>query len=272
VLALRWKLYRDGQALLAVLPIVGISLPYAWPHALLYTAPAFVFVIWKFCLLFPAPLRGLAARILLYPLPLIAILELLDVSKIEDPMTLKLLDGFRTSTDHLNTTLNDLVEILIIKEKESVDQVWVSFEETCRNVQASVKSQIEDSGAMIHTNFAAASGTNFNPAYMESIFLNLITNSIKYSKKESKPIIFIYTVEVEDYTQLIFEDNGLGFNMAKVQNKIFGLYQKFHNHPESKGIGLYLVHSQITSLGGSIEVESEENEGTKFIISFPHVK
>jgi hypothetical protein len=76
VLALRWKRYRDGQALLAVLPIIGISLPYAWPHALLYTAPAFVFVIWKFCLLFPAPLRGLAARILLYPLPLIAILEL----------------------------------------------------------------------------------------------------------------------------------------------------------------------------------------------------
>lgn len=203
---------------------------------------------------------------------LMAILELLDVSKIEDPMTLKLLDGFRISTDHLNTTLNDLVEILIIKEKDSVDQVWVSFEETCRNVQESIKSQIVDSGAMIHTNFAVASGTRFNPAYMESIFLNLITNSIKFSKKDSKPIIFIYSVELENYTQLIFEDNGLGFNMAKVQNKIFGLYQKFHNHPDSKGIGLYLVHSQITSLGGFIEVESEENEGTKFIISFPHSK
>jgi signal transduction histidine kinase len=203
---------------------------------------------------------------------LMAILELLDVSKIEDPMTLKLLDGFRISTDHLNTTLNDLVEILIIKEKDSVDQVWVSFEETCRNVQESIKSQIVDSGAMIHTNFAVASGTRFNPAYMESVFLNLITNSIKFSKKDSKPIIFIYSVELENFTQLIFEDNGLGFNMAKVQNKIFGLYQKFHNHPDSKGIGLYLVHSQITSLGGFIEVESEENEGTKFIISFPHSK
>jgi len=200
---------------------------------------------------------------------LMAILDLIDLSTIHDPITLELMEGFRISTQHLNSTLNDLVEILIIKEKEKVEQVWVPFEETCQTVQLSVQKQIQDSGAMIHANFSTAPGARFNPAYMESIFLNLITNSIKYAKKDRKPILFIYSLETEQYTQLIFEDNGLGFNMAKVQNKIFGLYQKFHNHPDSKGIGLYLVHSQVTSLGGSIEVESEENEGTKFIISFP---
>jgi len=103
---------------------------------------------------------------------------------------------------------------------------------------------------------------------MESIFMNLITNSIKYSKRGIKPVIFIYSILTEDTVKLVFEDDGLGFNLDKVKNKIFGLYQKFHNHPDSKGIGLYLVHSQVTSLGGSIEVESEVNQGAKFTITF----
>ncbi len=68
--------------------------------------------------------------------------------------------------------------------------------------------------------------------------------------------------------QLIFSDNGLGFNMDKVKDKIFGLHQKFHDHIDSKGIGLYLVYNHVTSLGGQIAVESEVNKGATFIISF----
>ena len=56
--------------------------------------------------------------------------------------------------------------------------------------------------------------------------------------------------------------------MAKVKGKIFGLYQRFHNHPDSKGFGLYLIHAQVTSLGGTIHVNSIENEGTRFLINF----
>ena len=67
---------------------------------------------------------------------------------------------------------------------------------------------------------------------------------------------------------LNFEDQGLGLDLEKVKDRIFGLYQKFHAHQDSKGIGLYLIHSQITALGGSIAVESKPMEGAKFIISF----
>ena len=67
---------------------------------------------------------------------------------------------------------------------------------------------------------------------------------------------------------MIFSDNGIGFDMELVKDKVFGLHQKFHNHIDSKGIGLYLVNNHITSLGGKIEVESKINEGAKFIISF----
>jgi signal transduction histidine kinase len=70
--------------------------------------------------------------------------------------------------------------------------------------------------------------------------------------------------------QLIFSDNGLGFDMDKVKDKIFGLYEKFHSNVDSNGIGLYLVYNHITSLGGRIAVESKINEGATFTISFKY--
>ena len=103
---------------------------------------------------------------------------------------------------------------------------------------------------------------------MESILLNLITNSIKYAKPGISPVISISSRKLNGKNQLFFSDNGLGFDMDAVKGKIFGLHQKFHNHIDSKGIGLYLVHNHVTSLGGEIIVESKINEGTTFIITF----
>jgi sensor histidine kinase regulating citrate/malate metabolism len=87
-------------------------------------------------------------------------------------------------------------------------------------------------------------------------------------------LIFIMTVfsissrKLNGKKQLLFSDNGLGFDIDAVKGMFCGLHQKFHNHIDSKGIGLYLVRNHITSLGGEITVESKINEGTKFTISF----
>ncbi|MNL67707.1 sensory histidine kinase DcuS [compost metagenome] len=58
--------------------------------------------------------------------------------------------------------------------------------------------------------------------------------------------------------------------MNKVKDRIFGMQQRFHDEKDSKGIGLYLVHHHITSMGGAITVSSEPDKGTSFIIKFPH--
>jgi K+-sensing histidine kinase KdpD len=68
------------------------------------------------------------------------------------------------------------------------------------------------------------------------------------------------------YTQYI--NTG---NMERVKHKIFGFHQKFHNRKDSKGLGLFLVKSQINALGGEIEVDSEENIGTTFTITFKEI-
>jgi signal transduction histidine kinase len=135
-------------------------------------------------------------------------------------------------------------------------------------VLRSLNSLINSSKALMKVDFSEVKRIKFNKAYLESIFLNLITNSIKYAKTDSYPDISIYSRRENEVNQLVFTDKGIGFDMDKVKNKIFGFHQKFHNNGDSKGIGLYLVHNHITSLGGNISIKSNVNEGVEFIISF----
>lgn len=198
---------------------------------------------------------------------LMAIAELLDMNKIKDETTLELLKGFKISTIQLNETLNDLIKILIVKENTTQQVKNISFEDTFNTVKNTLESIITKSGAIITTNFSQAPQVLFKLAYMESVFNNLISNAIKYAHPGRVPEIQIYSTINNKTTQLIFQDNGSGFDMEKVKDKLFGLYQRFHNNSD-KGIGLYLIHSQITALGGSIEAESTEHAGTTFTISF----
>jgi len=199
---------------------------------------------------------------------LLSVFSLLDTSKIEDEETLEFISMLKSATESLKDSLNQYVDILVKKDLLTVNRTEVSLAETLLVVRQSLRSLIENANATIHVDFTEFENVQFSKAYMESIFLNLITNAIKYVKPRNFPVIHIYTRKVDGLKQLVFSDEGMGFNMEEVKDRIFGLNQTFHNHIDGKGIGLYLVHSQITSLGGSIALESKPNEGAKFILSF----
>ena len=199
---------------------------------------------------------------------LIALTRLIDITTIPDEQTRKLVHGFTASTKELNETLNELIKILIIKESTNQSLEMISFEQVYLGIRNSILFLIENTGAVIKTDFSACREIPYNRSYMESIFMNLITNSIKYAYPGRVPLIEIYTEMVDGSARLIFKDNGSGFDLAKIKDRLFGLHQRFHNHPDSRGIGLYLVHAQITSLGGSIEAQSEVGVGTVFTIRF----
>jgi signal transduction histidine kinase len=107
------------------------------------------------------------------------------------------------------------------------------------------------------------------PAYIDSIFYNLISNAIKYRSLERNPEISITTLIENDSLVLLVKDNGLGMDTKKLKDKIFTLYQRFHHHVEGKGIGLFLVKTQVEALNGTIEISSKVNEGTTFTIRLP---
>lgn len=199
---------------------------------------------------------------------LIGLLQYVKDIKIEDEEMKSIIDGFSTSTMMLNETIDDLNKVVIIRDNPSIFKESLSLTNVLHTVKSQIEYYINHSDVIINENISKNDQVFANKAYLESIILNLLSNSLKFKKDEGLVQIQISLQDTPDYTELIIEDNGIGIDLEKFKNKIFGLYQKFHDYPGSKGLGLYLVKSQIESMGGTIEVESTVNEGTKFIIKF----
>ena len=106
------------------------------------------------------------------------------------------------------------------------------------------------------------------PAYLDSIILNLISNAVKYRSPNRKPLIIINAVKSKEGVLLSISDNGLGIDLEKYGDKIFGMYKTFHDNKESRGLGLYMTKRQIEIMGGTINVESQVGKGTTFKIEF----
>ncbi len=200
---------------------------------------------------------------------LVSICNIIKLEKITDSVTLKLIEGFKRSTIQLNETLNDLINILIIKENIHLPKDKINFQDVLDKVKASLLITLIKEKVMLYADFDEVPFVSFSNIYLESILLNLITNSIQYRHPDRFPVIKIQTtMDADGNTILTFSDNGIGMDMERVKDKIFGLYQHFHNNANSKGIGLYLIHSQITALKGNIEVTREVNVGTTFTVTF----
>jgi len=102
-------------------------------------------------------------------------------------------------------------------------------------------------------------------APLRQVFQNLISNALKYQKKEQCPHIKISSVETETHWQFSVRDNGIGIN-EQYFDKIFIIFQRLHNRDDYSGTGMGLAISKkiVESLGGEIWVASEEGEGSTF--------
>ena len=199
---------------------------------------------------------------------LISAFGLLDNTKIRDPEIKEYIEILKMTAQNLNEVLNNSNDSLVQKDRLPTPAETVTISNSLNSVLVSLKSLIDVSNVKLTTDFSAFDEILFNRAYLDSIFLNFITNSIKFAQPGLTPVISIATAKTSGIKQLIVTDNGIGFDMEKVKDKIFGLNQKFHNRNDSKGIGLYLVYNHIIDFKGSIDVVSGINEGTQFIISF----
>ncbi len=202
---------------------------------------------------------------------LISMVDLIDLSKIDDEDTLEVLQFLRLSAEGLKTSLDSYVDALKRSDTQSVPLEEVHFDKIFQKTQNSISSLIEKVNVEFQLDFSGLESIQYNAGYMESIFLNLMTNSIKYARPDVPPVISITAAQLNDSKTLTYTDNGLGFDMDKVGHLIFNLNQKFHDNEDSKGVGLYLVNNQITSLGGSISVDSTVNQGSTFTINFQAV-
>jgi PAS domain S-box-containing protein len=174
--------------------------------------------------------------------------------------------NIRSISESLSTTISHLNEIVKIQTEINNERKEINFEIIFDNILNAIDNNIAETQAIICSDFALCPTVNYVPAYLESIFLNLLTNSLKYRHPDRKPQIICKTYLEDGHTYLIFADNGLGIDMVRYGDKVFGMYKTFHQNANAKGIGLFITRNQIESLGGTIKIESTVNVGTTFTI------
>ncbi|WP_317899789.1 PAS domain-containing sensor histidine kinase [Aurantibacillus circumpalustris] len=175
--------------------------------------------------------------------------------------------GLTLSVKKLDEVIVDLNYILQTRKEINEKKEVVNFLELTNNIKTSINSQLQNQNITISTHFDVSEFFTIK-SYIYSIFFNLISNSIKYRNPTTPLSIDIQSKKINNKLVLEFKDNGLGIDLVTHGHTLFGLYKKFHTHIEGKGIGLYMVKTQVEILGGKISVASEVNIGTTFTIEF----
>ncbi len=199
---------------------------------------------------------------------ILGVAEVIQHSSITKEEEAMMMSEMFNSVRKLDDIIRDLNYTLQIKNQVNEKKDLVKFADLVADIKVSISTMLKHEEVVIITDFAKLDGMLVIKSYLYSIFYNLISNSIKYHRPGVGPVIEIRSSNTGDKPGLTFKDNGMGIDLEKYGSDIFGLYRRFHFHIDGKGMGLYMVKTQVELIGGKIAVSSEVNHGTEFTISF----
>ena len=179
-----------------------------------------------------------------------------------------LLGMFSDAAQSLNETVVHLNEVVQVKAGAHGKMRQVNLYKTIKNVEKNLLAILKEKKAVCNIDIPEDLKIKAIPAYLDSIFLNLFTNSLKYSSPERTPVLSLKARRQGTTLVFSFSDNGLGIDLERHREKLFGMYKTFHRHKDAKGIGLFITKNQVEAMNGKIEVSSTVDVGTTFKLSF----
>ena len=197
------------------------------------------------------------------------LLEVLSDSENADAQEQKMLmNMLKVNAINLYNTLRHLSEVVDIQLGRENDMQILNlnaemhktvevFSETIREINANISIDIDTD---IHI--------AYHQAYMDSILLNLLSNAIKYRRPELQLYVQVKATKTAHGVILTFTDNGLGIDLKVNGAKVFGMYKTFHGNKNARGVGLFMVKTQVEAMGGNISVESDADAGSTFTVEF----
>lgn len=199
---------------------------------------------------------------------MMGLMELIGMEKHLSNELKDYVDMLNRSVNSLDSTIRDLNDILSIRS--DIHKVYRKFEwkTLFEDILVDLQPQIRASEAVICLNIETANAYSVW-SYCKSILHNFIGNAIKYSKPKQRPQITVNVLEVDKMQKIEVIDRGLGIDLERNGEQIFGLYRRFHEEVEGKGVGLYIAKTQTEMLGGSVEVQSEVGMGSCFTVFLP---
>lgn len=178
----------------------------------------------------------------------------------------RMLNVIRNNAKKMGVLIDDLLAFSRMGRKEVV-RLEIDFNQMVEPIIAELEKGTDKPVAITVKKLHPAQG---DPALLSQVFVNLISNAIKYSSKKETPQVEIGSFEKEDEYVYYVKDNGAGFDM-QYAHKLFGVFQRLHSNEEFEGtgVGLAIVQRIIVKHGGRVWAEGKTNEGATFYFSLP---
>ncbi|MDR5589350.1 PAS domain S-box protein [Christiangramia sp. SM2212] len=196
-----------------------------------------------------------------------SILELYDTEESQEEKD-TYVHLLRKVSKNLDQSLHDLNEVVSINTNMDIKAETVNVSEFIDQALDILSLQMHSKRARVINEVPEEMQVSFNSAYMESVLLNFLTNALRYSDPERSPIIELIGYKEGKNWVLVIKDNGIGIDLDKHGEKVFGLYKTFSDRKDSRGVGLFITKNQINAMGGTVKVESETGVGTSFKVTF----
>ena len=195
------------------------------------------------------------------------LLQELPATPAQSPGVQHVLTLMQDSVNRFKRTIEHLTEVSKLQKEHAPATAPVDLAAVIRDVQLDLAPLIRSTGAALEFDVQAAPWVSFSEKNLRSVVFNLLNNALKYHDPARAPQVRVSARPEADGVLLAVQDNGLGLAAAH-QRQLFGMFQRFHNHVEGSGIGLYMVKKMVENAGGRITVDSELGRGTTFWVYF----
>lgn len=191
-------------------------------------------------------------------LGLISVIEHNNIS----PHNQKVLELINQASFKMDDIIRDLGHILNLKDT-NVNKELLQFKTIYDSTLSILSNKIIETSAIVTSDFKSEKYVYCLKSYLENIFYNILSNAIKYKHKDRILEVHFRTYSENNYIVLSAKDNGLGIDTVFFKDKLFGLYNRFHDHIEGKGMGMFMIKTQVEAMGGYVEFESTPNIGSE---------
>lgn len=179
-----------------------------------------------------------------------------------------ILNLMQDSVERFKRTIDHLTDVSKLQREHDPANEQVHLAAVVHDVLLDLEPLIRSVGAQLEVEVADCPPVTFSEKNLRSVVYNLLSNAMKYRAPERPPLVRVHAHCTDHHVVLLVQDNGLGISEAG-QRKLFGMFQRLHDHVEGSGIGLYMVKRMVENVGGRIDVSSEVGVGSTFTVHFP---
>lgn len=200
---------------------------------------------------------------------LVSLTEMITDTEVNEPDRIEITTGLSKSVMKIDQIISDLNEIFQSKQHLYDHKEVVELQALINDIQFSIKDLLTREKVTLSCSFSESCTIYTTRLYLYSILYNIILNAVKYRKPNVPPLVTITGRHNDGWLNISITDNGRGIDLQRCGDKLFGLYKRFDHTVEGRGIGLYMVKTQVEALGGYIKVDSQPGKGSQFSIFIP---